>query len=127
MQPPTSSAVHVRSQYEIIGLWSIECRVWSTQYVGVGEAWQVAIGESTNGFFHRHLDQKWSDLTGVYIAFSPRDSESKRRERYMGTATASAMSGNLHSVFVYGSLLADDVVRVLLKRVPQSSSAILNN
>ncbi|KAJ0030992.1 hypothetical protein Pint_12658 [Pistacia integerrima] len=45
----------------------------------------------------------------------------------MGTATASAMSGNLHSVFVYGSLLADDVVRIFLKRVPQSSSAILNN
>ncbi|KAK3212961.1 hypothetical protein Dsin_017667 [Dipteronia sinensis] len=36
-------------------------------------------------------------------------------------------SGNLHSVFVYGSLLADDVVRVLLKRVPESSSAVLNN
>ncbi|XP_022131718.1 AIG2-like protein D [Momordica charantia] len=33
---------------------------------------------------------------------------------------------NLHNVFVYGSLLADDVVRVLLKRIPQSSSAVLN-
>ncbi|XP_057511897.1 AIG2-like protein D isoform X2 [Actinidia eriantha] len=32
----------------------------------------------------------------------------------------------LHSVFVYGSLLADDVVRVLLKRVPESSPAVLN-
>ncbi|KAJ9184182.1 hypothetical protein P3X46_007948 [Hevea brasiliensis] len=31
-----------------------------------------------------------------------------------------------HRVFVYGSLLADDVVRVLLNRVPQSSSGILD-
>ncbi|XP_038711959.1 AIG2-like protein D [Tripterygium wilfordii] len=30
----------------------------------------------------------------------------------------------LHNVFVYGSLMAEDVVRVLLKRVPQSSLAI---
>ncbi|KAJ7966021.1 AIG2-like protein [Quillaja saponaria] len=33
----------------------------------------------------------------------------------------------LHNVFVYGSLLADDVVRVLLKRVPSSSLAILHD
>ena len=32
-----------------------------------------------------------------------------------------------HNVFVYGSLLADDVVKVLLKRVPPSSSAILHS
>ncbi|KAF5747060.1 AIG2-like protein [Tripterygium wilfordii] len=32
----------------------------------------------------------------------------------------------LHNVFVYGSLMADDVVRVLLKRVPHSSLAILH-
>ncbi|MBA0594380.1 hypothetical protein Gorai_011288, partial [Gossypium raimondii] len=31
-----------------------------------------------------------------------------------------------HNVFVYGSLLADDVVRVLLNRVPTSSAALLN-
>ncbi|KAF6167323.1 hypothetical protein GIB67_043184 [Kingdonia uniflora] len=31
-----------------------------------------------------------------------------------------------HRVFVYGSLLSDEVVRVLLKRLPQSSPAILN-
>ncbi|KAH9798470.1 GGACT domain-containing protein [Citrus sinensis] len=49
----------------------------------------------------------------------------------MGSASASASAVNVvnhnhkHNVFVYGSLLADDVVRVLLKRIPQSSSAIL--
>ncbi|XP_065850574.1 AIG2-like protein D [Euphorbia lathyris] len=32
-----------------------------------------------------------------------------------------------HKVFVYGSLLADDVVRALLNRVPPSSAAILND
>ncbi|KAJ4963737.1 hypothetical protein NE237_023676 [Protea cynaroides] len=32
-----------------------------------------------------------------------------------------------HNVFVYGSLLADEVVRVLLKRVPESSPAILQD
>ncbi|VVB08881.1 unnamed protein product [Arabis nemorensis] len=37
------------------------------------------------------------------------------------------MSGTvaMHSVFVYGSLMADDVVRLLLNRVPPTSSAIL--
>uniref|UniRef100_A0A1J3CRT4 Putative gamma-glutamylcyclotransferase n=1 Tax=Noccaea caerulescens TaxID=107243 RepID=A0A1J3CRT4_NOCCA len=37
------------------------------------------------------------------------------------------MSGTvtMHSVFVYGSLMADDVVRLLFKRVPQTASAIL--
>ncbi|XP_026404879.1 AIG2-like protein D [Papaver somniferum] len=34
---------------------------------------------------------------------------------------------NLRSVFVYGSLLADDVVKALLNRVPQNSAAILDN
>ncbi|KAK1438229.1 hypothetical protein QVD17_04035 [Tagetes erecta] len=34
---------------------------------------------------------------------------------------------NTHTVFVYGSLLADDVVQILLNRVPQTSPAILNN
>ncbi|XP_049361394.1 AIG2-like protein D isoform X2 [Solanum verrucosum] len=34
---------------------------------------------------------------------------------------------SLFNVFVYGSLLADDVVRALLKRVPPSSPAILHN
>ncbi|MBA0807087.1 hypothetical protein Gohar_022912, partial [Gossypium harknessii] len=32
-----------------------------------------------------------------------------------------------HNVFVYGSLLSDDVVRVLLNRVPPSSAALLNH
>ncbi|XAR69912.1 hypothetical protein NMG60_11001682 [Bertholletia excelsa] len=46
-------------------------------------------------------------------------------------ASASVSTGStpqaLHNVFVYGSLLADEVVRVLLKRVPDSSPAILND
>ncbi|EPS57256.1 hypothetical protein M569_17564, partial [Genlisea aurea] len=32
---------------------------------------------------------------------------------------------NLANVFVYGSLLADDVIRALLTRVPSSSIAVL--
>ncbi|CAL9768090.1 unnamed protein product [Musa acuminata subsp. burmannicoides] len=40
---------------------------------------------------------------------------------------AAAAAPRLHSVFVYGTLLADEVVRVLLKRVPPSSPAILHN
>nr|AAD18111.1 similar to avrRpt2-induced protein 2 [Arabidopsis thaliana] len=37
------------------------------------------------------------------------------------------MSGTvtMHSVFVYGSLMADDVVRLLLNRIPQTASATL--
>ncbi|KAM0070388.1 putative gamma-glutamyl cyclotransferase [Helianthus debilis subsp. tardiflorus] len=42
------------------------------------------------------------------------------------TAVGSANGGNIRSVFVYGSLLADDVVRALLRRVPQNSPAILH-
>ncbi|XP_071730486.1 AIG2-like protein D isoform X2 [Rutidosis leptorrhynchoides] len=48
-------------------------------------------------------------------------------------AAGTAISGgnangvnNKHNVFVYGSLLADDVVRVLLHRVPQNSPAVLH-
>ncbi|KVH95618.1 AIG2-like protein D [Cynara cardunculus var. scolymus] len=52
----------------------------------------------------------------------------------MASANSGAVGGgcggvggsNGHTVFVYGSLLADDVVRVLLNRIPQSSTAILN-
>ncbi|KAL2472267.1 AIG2-like family protein [Abeliophyllum distichum] len=33
----------------------------------------------------------------------------------------------IHNVFVYGSLLADDVVQVLLNRIPPSSPAFLPN
>lgn len=33
---------------------------------------------------------------------------------------------NLHTVFVYGSLMADEVLHILLKRTPQSSDAVLN-
>ncbi|EEF34406.1 Protein AIG2, putative [Ricinus communis] len=35
-------------------------------------------------------------------------------------------SSELHRVFVYGSLLEEDIVRVLLKRVPRSSPAVLH-
>lgn len=34
---------------------------------------------------------------------------------------------SVFNVFVYGSLLADDIVRALLKRVPPSNPAILHN
>ncbi|KAL4564969.1 hypothetical protein LXL04_029048 [Taraxacum kok-saghyz] len=37
-----------------------------------------------------------------------------------------ANGGSNHNVFVYGSLLADEVVRVLLHRIPQNSPAILH-
>ncbi|XP_019197591.1 PREDICTED: AIG2-like protein D [Ipomoea nil] len=40
---------------------------------------------------------------------------------------AMANSQAISSVFVYGSLMADDVVRVLLNRVPPSSPATLHN
>ncbi|KAI4389999.1 hypothetical protein MLD38_002158 [Melastoma candidum] len=38
-----------------------------------------------------------------------------------------ASSSGLHNVFVYGSLLADEVVTVLLQRVPRSRPAILHD
>ncbi|XVF26512.1 hypothetical protein REPUB_Repub14bG0023100 [Reevesia pubescens] len=38
----------------------------------------------------------------------------------------SAAAATVHNVFVYGSLLADDVVRVLLNRIPPPSAALLN-
>ncbi|CAN8314941.1 unnamed protein product [Cochlearia groenlandica] len=34
---------------------------------------------------------------------------------------------SMHSVFVYGSLMSDDVVGLLLRRLPPTSSAILPN
>ncbi|KAK4389064.1 AIG2-like protein D [Sesamum angolense] len=45
----------------------------------------------------------------------------------MGSASAANPAATISTVFVYGSLLADDVVRVLLNRVPPSSSAILHD
>ncbi|XP_059662983.1 AIG2-like protein D [Cornus florida] len=42
-------------------------------------------------------------------------------------ANSSSSQGMVHNVFVYGSLQAEEVVRVLLKRVPRSSPAILNH
>ncbi|XP_038897447.1 AIG2-like protein D isoform X2 [Benincasa hispida] len=49
----------------------------------------------------------------------------------MGSASLASLAPlhpqqNLHSVFVYGSLMADEVLRILLKRTPQSSDAVLN-
>ncbi|KAB2629552.1 AIG2-like protein [Pyrus ussuriensis x Pyrus communis] len=41
-------------------------------------------------------------------------------------ANGGGQSHSLHKVFVYGSLMAEDVCRVLLNRVPLSSPAILN-
>ncbi|PIN23854.1 hypothetical protein CDL12_03422 [Handroanthus impetiginosus] len=42
-------------------------------------------------------------------------------------SSAAANHLPISNVFVYGSLLADDVVRVLLNRVPPSSPAVLPN
>ncbi|KAL6005378.1 hypothetical protein ACLOJK_005945 [Asimina triloba] len=42
------------------------------------------------------------------------------------SVSAFSNSSSLHRVFVYGSLLEDEVVRALLKRVPLSSPALLN-
>ncbi|XP_010263347.1 PREDICTED: protein AIG2 A isoform X2 [Nelumbo nucifera] len=44
----------------------------------------------------------------------------------MGSSPVLQNPQSLHNVFVYGSLLADEVVRVLLKRVPESSPAALD-
>ncbi|XP_076907873.1 AIG2-like protein D [Bidens hawaiensis] len=43
-----------------------------------------------------------------------------------GAVGGGSNSNKKHTVFVYGSLLADDVVQVLLNRLPQVSPAILN-
>ncbi|CAN1324158.1 AIG2-like protein D [Linum perenne] len=48
----------------------------------------------------------------------------------MGSSAAPASATAVmdgHKVFVYGSLMADEVVRVLLNRVPHSSAALLNS
>ena len=42
-------------------------------------------------------------------------------------AAAAAAGGAHHSVFVYGSLMAEEVVTAILKRVPASSPALLTN
>ncbi|KAK9280579.1 hypothetical protein L1049_014273 [Liquidambar formosana] len=42
------------------------------------------------------------------------------------TVVGTSNPQNLHNVFVYGSLLADEVVQILLKRVPPSSPANLH-
>ncbi|KAK8967986.1 AIG2-like protein [Platanthera guangdongensis] len=43
-----------------------------------------------------------------------------------GAAGSAAATLPLHNIFVYGSLLADEVVNALLKRVPTCSPATLN-
>ena len=40
---------------------------------------------------------------------------------------AAAAKAGAHSVFVYGSLMADEVVRAILKRVPPAAPALLPN
>ncbi|CAN6192988.1 unnamed protein product [Urochloa humidicola] len=42
-------------------------------------------------------------------------------------APVAAAKAGAHSVFVYGSLMADEVVRTILKRVPPAAPAILPN
>ncbi|XP_062229741.1 AIG2-like protein D [Phragmites australis] len=42
-------------------------------------------------------------------------------------AAAAAVKGGAHIVFVYGSLMADEVVRAILKRVPPAAPALLPN
>ncbi|XP_076881955.1 AIG2-like protein D [Bidens hawaiensis] len=44
-----------------------------------------------------------------------------------GNTNGSNNNNNIRSVFVYGSLLADDVVRALLRRIPQNSPATHND
>ncbi|MQL92684.1 hypothetical protein Taro_025305 [Colocasia esculenta] len=59
-----------------------------------------------------------------------RERESRRRwseEREMSAAAVPpSTSAGRHNVFVYGSLMAEEVVSVLLKRVPASSPAALH-
>ncbi|CAN4075799.1 unnamed protein product [Withania somnifera] len=45
----------------------------------------------------------------------------------MASCTTNNPHQSMFHVFVYGSLLADDIVRALLKRVPPSNPAILHN
>ena len=40
---------------------------------------------------------------------------------------APAAAAGAHTVFVYGSLMADEVVRTILKRVPPAAPALLPN
>uniref|UniRef100_A0A0A9VPL8 Putative gamma-glutamylcyclotransferase n=1 Tax=Arundo donax TaxID=35708 RepID=A0A0A9VPL8_ARUDO len=42
-------------------------------------------------------------------------------------AASAAVKGGAHSVFVYGSLMAEEVVRAVLKRVPPAAPALLPN
>ena len=56
---------------------------------------------------------EWDDLPKTVTATELR-----------GPAAAKA---GAHSVFVYGSLMADEVVRAILKRVPPAAPALLPN
>lgn len=49
----------------------------------------------------------------------------QRHKSAMGITAAASSTAALHKVFVYGSLMDDEVVNTLLKRVPSSSNAIL--
>jgi hypothetical protein len=43
------------------------------------------------------------------------------------TPAATTAAGGPHTVFVYGSLMADEVVSAILHRVPASSPALLTD
>jgi hypothetical protein len=45
----------------------------------------------------------------------------------MALTTPPAAQGGAHTVFVYGSLTAEEVVRAILKRVPSAVPGILPN
>lgn len=51
--------------------------------------------------------------------------EREREREKMAMSAAMSQGVGAHNVFVYGSLLADEVVQVLLKRIPSSSPAVL--
>ncbi|XP_057251784.1 LOW QUALITY PROTEIN: uncharacterized protein LOC104897326 [Beta vulgaris subsp. vulgaris] len=76
-------------------------------------------------------DRSWNDENGYKLARQLYADYSLQKEVYhSSTRSASGTSLGNHTVFVYGSLLADQVVQVvqvLLNRVPASSPAILPN
>lgn len=73
--------------------------------------------------------EKWERYIYNFTRKQNRTAERKRaREKASGSAMAVAPNVSApHIVFVYGTLMDDEVVQALLKRVPPSSSAILNH
>ncbi|KAM0890917.1 hypothetical protein ACQ4PT_026701 [Festuca glaucescens] len=62
------------------------------------------------------------NLFGLFLCKLPRLLTTPSLPNGVATAAAAA-----HSVFVYGTLMSEEVVRVLLGRVPPSSPALLPN